>query len=128
MPFAACKEMLKPGGFLIIKMPAKTQRLIAPESWFDKFNKLKDIEHIGQVYDLEDLVKRFRKENFRIVAAFYSDGVVARAGWEFNYFMRKGGTLMHLVSLPFSKALLRIDGFIRKKKRGNYIQVIGQKI
>lgn len=128
MPFKACYDKLKKGGYLIIKMPNREHRLILPESWFKDFNEWKDEEHIGQVYDLPDLVNRFEKENFKIISAFYSDGMIARAGWEFNYFMRKGGTVFHLISLPISKFMMQVDKLFKKKKRGNYIQVIGQKL
>lgn len=128
MPFSACYERLKEGGYLIIKMPNKNNRGIAPDSWFKDFNEWKDIEHVGQVYDLPDLVARFEKEKFRVIASFYSDGILARAGWELNYFMRKGGHIPHLISLPISKMMMKIDKLFVNKKRGNYIQVVGQKI
>jgi len=128
MPFKACHDKLKNGGYLIIKMPNKVHQMILPESWFEEHNEWKEDEHIGQVYELQDLVDRFKKEGFKIVTAFYSDGIIARAGWEFNYIMMKGGPIPHLISLPISKSLMKIDKLFKNRKKGNYIQVVGQKI
>lgn len=128
MPFNECYRKLKKGGYLIIKMPNKVHQTILPNSWFEEFNEWQEDEHIGQVYDLPDLTKRFEDEGFKIVTSFYSDGIIARAGWEFNYIMMKGGSIMHLISLPISKGLMKIDKLFRHKKKGNYIQVVGQKL
>lgn len=128
MPFKACYEKLKQGGHLIIKVPNTNHRRILPESWFEDMNKWLHDEHVGQIYDLPELVERFKKENFKVVAAFYSDGMIARAGWEFNYIMKKGGPVLQLISLPIAKLMMRIDGLFKNRKRGNYIQVVGQKV
>lgn len=128
MPFKACYEKLKPGGYLIVKMPNKVHQMILPESYFEEHNEWKEDEHVGQVYELSDLKDRFEKEGFKIVTAFYSDGILARAGWEFNYIMMKGGPIFHLMSLPIAKLLMKIDKMFKYPKKGNYIQVVGQKI
>jgi len=135
MPFQACKNRLKKGGYLVTKMPAKEHKRILPKSWFKKFDDtLAGLDpnqtymaHHGQIYELDDLVKRYEREGFKVVNAFYSDGIIARAAWEFNFIMMKGGAILQLISLPISKFLMRIDRILPKKK-GNVIQVIGQKI
>jgi ubiquinone/menaquinone biosynthesis C-methylase UbiE len=136
MPFQACRQRLKKGGYLVTKMPAKDHQRILPKKWFKEFDDTlagKNPEqtymaHHGQVYSLEDLVKRYEAEGFKVVAAFYSDGIIARAGWELNYLMMKGGTITHLLSLPIAKTIMWFDSLLPKKKRGNVIQVIGQKV
>lgn len=136
MPFQECYKKLKKGGYLITKMPAKKHKRILPKSWFREFDDTlagkrpdKDyMTHHGQVYDLQDLVKRYEQENFKVIAAFYSDGIIARAGWEINYLMMKGGPILHLLSLPLGKFLMKLDGAFKNKKSGNIIQVIGQKV
>lgn len=136
MPFQACKQRLKKGGYLITKMPAKDHRRILPKSWFKKFDDTlagkdpnqKYMTHHGQVYSLEDLITRYEKEGLKVIKAFYSDGLLARAGWEINYLMMRAGVITHLLSLPFSKMLMWIDKITSTQKRGNIIQVIGQKI
>lgn len=62
MPFKACYEKLKPGGFLMVKIPNITQRTILPDSWFEEHNHWLDDEHVGQVYDLNGLKERFESE------------------------------------------------------------------
>lgn len=136
MPFQACRQKLKKGGYLITKMPNRIHKRILPVSWFREFDETlagkrpekQYMTHHGQVYDLDDLIRRYEQENFRVIAAFYSDGIIARAGWELNYLMMKGGPILHLLSLPFSKALMHIDRLVNRRKCGNVIQVIGQKI
>ena len=136
MPFQACRQKLKKGGYLITKMPNRIHKRILPVSWFREFDETlagkrpekQYMTHHGQVYDLDDLIRRYEQENFRVIAAFYSDGIIARAGWELNYLMMKGGPILHLLSLPISKALMHIDRLVNRRKSGNVIQVIGQKI
>ncbi len=136
MPFQACKQRLKPGGYLITKMPAKDHRRILPKSLFKEFDDTlagKNPEHVymahhGQVYTLDDLILRYKQEGFKVIGAFYSDGIIARAGWEFNYLMMRAGSITQLLSLPLSKMLMWIDKISLRRKRGNVIQVIGQKI
>jgi len=136
MPFQACKQRLKHGGYLITKMPAKDHRRILPKSMFKEFDDTlagKNPEHAymahhGQVYTLDDLIKRYEREGFKVIGASYSDGIIARAGWEFNYLMMRAGSITQLLSLPVSKLLMLIDKIIPGRKSGNVIQVIGQKI
>lgn len=138
MPFKECYNKLKKGGYLITKMPNKKHRRILPESWFREFDDtLKGthsehnktyIPHFGQVLDLDELVRKYKENGFNIVAAFYSDGLVARAAWEFNYLMTKAGAPFQLLSLPLLRVMMRIDNIRKNRKRGNYIQVVGQKV
>ena len=127
MPFAEVKGKLKPGGYLLVKMPSKEQRIIAPESWFGEHKVWLDEEHIGQVYELDDLKARFEREGYDVVYAAYSDGWMARLGWELSYFGHKIGPALQLAVLPLSKLLVRLDHQVGARKRGNAIQVIGRK-
>lgn len=136
MPFQACKLRLKTGGYLITKMPAKDHLRILPKYLFKQFDdtlagknpKHVYMAHLGQVYSLDDLVKRYENEGFKVIAAFYSDGIIARAGWEFNYLMTRAGSITQLLSLPISKILMWLDKIVHNRKSGNVIQVIGQKV
>jgi hypothetical protein len=137
MPFKQCYDKLKKGGYLITKMPNNKHRRILPESWFRDFddtlkgthseNNKSYIPHYGQVLNLDGLIQKYRENNFEIVAAFYSDGLIARAAWELNYLLTKAGAPFQLISLPFLKLLMRIDNLNKKRKKGNYIQVVGRK-
>ncbi len=127
MPFPQALERLKPGGYLLVKMPSKEQHIIAPESWFGDHKVWLDEEHIGQVYELEDLKARFEKEGYEVVYAAYSDGWLARLGWELSYFGHKVGAALQLALLPIAKLLVRLDHLVGSRKRGNAIQVIGRK-
>jgi len=127
MPFSEAFERLKPGGYLMVKMPSKAQSIIAPESWFGDHKVWLDDEHIGQVYELEDLEARFQKEGYEIAYASYSDGWFARLGWELSYFGHKLGAVFQLALLPLAKLLVRIDHMRSARTKGNAIQVIGRK-
>ena len=132
MPFSACYSKLKPGGYLMVKMPNVKQSTILPDRLFEEHNHWLDDEHIGQVYDLADLTNRFTAEGFTIVHSSYSDGWFSRLGWEIGYFAKKGGSASQLLFLPLCKFLVHLDRFLFKTflksaKSGNAIQVIGKK-
>ncbi|MEM9983479.1 MAG: class I SAM-dependent methyltransferase [Bacteroidota bacterium] len=127
MPFAQARERLKPGGYLMVKMPSQEQSIIAPERWFGEHKVWLDEEHIGQVYELEDLKQRFEREGFEVVYASYSDGWFSRLGWELSYFGNKLGAVFQLAFLPLAKLLVRIDHLQNGRNKGNAIQVIGRK-
>lgn len=127
MPFASCWEKLRPGGYLLVKIPSRTQKTLFPEGWFEEHHDWLEDEHVGQVYELEDLRARFEAEGFEVVHASYSDGFLSRVAWEWAYLCRKMGQAMYLLNLPICKALVHLDKFINGSKSGNAIQVIGKK-
>ncbi len=128
MPFRASYERLKTNGYLLVKIPNRTQRTILPERWFEKHHEWLKDEHIGQIYDLESLKQRFIEEGFRLVHAAYSDGWFSRLGWELAYLGKRMGVITQLLTLPISKGLIQMDRLIHQGNWGNAIQVIGQKI
>jgi Cyclopropane fatty acid synthase and related methyltransferases len=128
MPFKACYDKLKPGGYLMVKIPNVTQIGVLPQSLFKEHQEWLDDEHVGQIYDLNGLAARFEKEGFTVVYKAYSDGWFSRLGWELGYLSRKGGAVIQLAFLPLCKLLVHIDRmFGTNLKRGNAIQVIGIK-
>jgi cyclopropane fatty-acyl-phospholipid synthase-like methyltransferase len=128
MPFEECFKKLKPGGQLLIKMPNVKQLTICPDAWFEEHNEWLEEEHIGQVYNLDDLSNRFKKAGFTIAYAAYSDGWISRLAWELSYFTAKGGSIIQLLFLPVCKALYFLEYAVnRNPTSGNSIQVIGVK-
>ena len=127
MPFKACCDQLKEGGYLLVKMPNISQKTIFPDSLFQEHQQWLDDEHIGQIYNLEGLKKRFTDEGFSIVHASYSDGFWSRLAWELSYFAKKGGAIAQLLFLPIAKLLINVDLLFDNSKSGNAVQVIGQK-
>ena len=128
MPFDECYKKLKPGGYLLVKIPNVTQLTICPDGWFKEHNEWLEDEHIGQVYNLQELADRFKQAGFKIIHESYSDGWISRVAWELSYFTAKGGAFIHLLFLPVCKFIYHIEWLtFSSKKRGNAIQVIGQK-
>ena len=128
MPFDECYKKLKPGGYLMVKIPNVTQFTICPDPWFEEHNEWLKEEHVGQVYNLDGLVERFKNAGFKIVHASYSDGRLSRLAWEISYFTAKGGAVTQLLFLPLCKFIYFIEWLtFRSKTKGNAIQVIGQK-
>lgn len=128
MPFAAAYKKLKPGGFLLIKIPNLINKTIMPESLFEDHQEWLEHEHVGQVYDLDGLTNRFLKEGFTIYHRSYSDGWFSRLGWEIGFLSKKGGSAVQLLFIPLCKMLVHIDRKTFKSVvHGNAIQVIGQK-
>ncbi|MFN8165105.1 MAG: class I SAM-dependent methyltransferase [Bacteroidia bacterium] len=130
MPFADAYKKLKKGGFMMVKMPNRKQSTIFPDKYFAEHNEWLDHEHPGQVYFLEDLEYRFKKEGFRILFAEQTDGKFSRLAWELAYFAKKGGNLVQLLSLPFCKLLAAFDLHVCPNvcKNGNAITAIGQNL
>ncbi|OEK00911.1 hypothetical protein BFP97_05025 [Roseivirga sp. 4D4] len=127
MPFQVAYDKLKPGGHFIVKIPNAIQRTLFPEKWFDEHHDWLEEEHIGQIYDLEGLKSRFRREGFIITHASYSDGWLSRFAWELAYLGKKTGLLGQLVTLPIAKLFIHADRLVHSNNWGNAIQVIGQK-
>ncbi len=127
MPFNQAYKKLKPGGHLLVKMPSKKQIIVLPERWFEDHNQWLDDEHIGQVYELNDLSERMRKEGFVVREAFYADGILSRLAWELAYLSKKAGPVVQLLALPFLKGMVLLDRLILTRNKGNTIQVIAQK-
>lgn len=127
MPFREAYRRLNPGGYLLVKMPSRKQHTFLPERWFEEHQEWLEHEHVGQVYELDDLQERFRQEGFLIVYAGYADGPLSRMAWEISYLARKAGTLAHLLLLPLCKGMVWLDNLRENRRKGNTIQVIGQK-
>lgn len=127
MPFKTAFQKLKPGGHFLVKIPNVTQKTIFPDRYFEDHHDWLEDEHIGQVYDLAGLARRFAKEGFEIVHSSYSDGWLSRLAWELAYVAKKGGVIPQLISLPIAKALIHLDRLVHRNNWGNAIQVIGRK-
>jgi SAM-dependent methyltransferase len=127
MPFAQAKEKLRTGGYLLIKIPSREQLTILPEAWFEDHHHWLEDEHIGQVYELEDLENRMSTEGFDIIYTAYADGWWSRLGWELGYLSHKAGPVLQLVCLPLAKSMVWLDRLVHRRKNGNTIQVIGRK-
>lgn len=128
MPFHDCYERLKPGGYLLVKIPNLKQNTILPDSLFEDHQQWVDDAHVGQVYDLKGLKDRFRQEGFDVVYSSATDGLLSRAGWEIGFLSKKGGSAVQLMCLPICKAFVLMDSMLYfPKNTGNAIQVIGRK-
>ncbi|HEY9049712.1 MAG TPA: class I SAM-dependent methyltransferase [Ohtaekwangia sp.] len=128
MPFKDCFEKLKPGGYLLVKIPNIKQTTLLPESLFEDHQEWLEHEHVGQVYDLNGLKQRFIDEGFTIEHSSNTDGMLSRIGWEIGFLSKKGGSAIQLLFLPLCKALVHLDRvFYFPRNTGNAIQVIGRK-
>lgn len=127
MPFEEVMEHLKPGGFFLVKMPNRVQSSILPMRWFKEHQHSVEEKHIGQVFELYDLVAKFQEQGFNIIHCSYSDGVLARLAWEINYLSYHWGKIPLFLFLPLSKFLVTLDHIVHNQNGGNTIQVIGQK-
>lgn len=127
MPFEEAYRRLRPGGFLLVKMPGKQQQTFLPESWFEEHREWLEHEHVGQVYELDDLKERFKQQGFQLIYAAYADGPLSRIAWEISYLAKKGGAVFQLLLLPLCKALVWLDNLRENRRQGNTIQVIGKK-
>lgn len=128
MPFRHCYLKLKPGGYLLVKMPNVTQHTILPGRLFEDHQKWLTEEHVGQVYDLDELSRRIEDEGFTVVHSSSTDGLMSRLAWEIGFLSKKAGAVMQLLFLPLCKALVHLDRILYLPgKAGNTIQVIGRK-
>lgn len=128
MPFQEAKDALSNGGYFLVKIPTDEQLTILPEDWFEDHHDWLEDEHVGQIYDLEGLKNRFKREGFKVVHASYTDGFWSRLGWEVGYLSKKAGSIPQLLFLPLAKFFVWLDRVVHTGKKGNAIQVIGQKV
>jgi hypothetical protein len=128
MPFQEAKDALSNGGYFLVKIPTDEQLTILPEDWFEDHHDWLEDEHVGQIYDLEGLKNRFEREGFKVVHASYTDGFWSRLGWEIGYLSKKAGSIPQLLFLPLAKFFVWLDRTVHTGKKGNAIQVIGQKV
>lgn len=127
MPFAAVFDRLKAGGYFLVKIPNRDQRTLLPAAWFEEHHHWLEEEHVGQVYDLQGLVQRFKQEGFEVVAAEHTDGLLSRFAWELAWLGKKGGVVLQLPTMVIAKFLIALDPFFQRKGNGNAIHVLGRK-
>lgn len=127
MPFDQVYDKLNPGGYFFIKMPNKNQTNIFPEFLFKSHSKWLEDEHIGQVYELQDLENRLRKSGFKLIKSFYADGWLSRLSWELWYLSKKIRPEFQILFTPFLKILVWIDQLTQTKTNGNTIQALVKK-
>ena len=127
MPFNSCFGRLRPGGYLLVKIPNIEQKTIFPSRLFEEHQTWLDDEHVGQVYDLQGLENRFLDAGFEIQHASYSDGYLSRLAWEIAYLGKKMGIIGQALTIHLSKSLIYLDRKFHNGKWGNAIQVLGKK-
>jgi 2-polyprenyl-3-methyl-5-hydroxy-6-metoxy-1,4-benzoquinol methylase len=127
MPFDECYRRLNPGGYLLVKMPARENISILPKRWFTSHAEWVERAHPGQVFELPDLVESLEGAGFELQNAFYRDGFFSRLAWEIGFLTKKWGSLTQLLFLPLVKLLAMCDGLLPESKYKNTIHVIGRK-
>ena len=118
-------QTLKPGGYFYIHMPDRCQRRIMPDRLFAEFEIWAKNEHIGEMYNLEELIKIIEKVGFEVIVACHTFGLFGKLAWELDKLTDKN-KYMKIILMPLLKFLCYLDLYINIKK-GNGLLVLARK-
>ena len=122
-----CYGALRPGGHLLIRIPAERQRRVLPVRWFHRLHDWTDKEHLGQHFDLQGLCQALRDADFAIVDAVQSSGTAGRLAFELSFLLNEYARPLYAVSIPFLKSLYWVDLWTGPKREGNGLVVLARR-
>jgi SAM-dependent methyltransferase len=116
---------LKENGYLYIHIPAKKRKRIFPDRLFREFDEWGKHEHIGEHYELNEIMLILNEIGFKVISGEYTFGFPGKLAWELDR-MTDGRFRIKLLLMPFLKLLGRISVLFRYKK-SNALFVLAQK-
>lgn len=111
---------LKPGGYLYIHMPNKTDgRYIFSRKFFQTFRDWEEKEHIGERYTLDELKDMVKGYGFELIKAQHTFGIVGQFAWELDR-ITDGKHVSKICIMPLLK-LLGLVAIRLKPKHGDLL-------
>lgn len=118
-------QALQPGGIFYLAVPCdKNETLLFPRPWFSRFHEWEEHEHIGEMRDLNELVKVMKKAGFEILLSRYTFTFWGARAWEFETLLHwkgKWGNRLNVILMPLYKLLGLLDFYIPIGKGNNLI-------
>jgi 2-polyprenyl-3-methyl-5-hydroxy-6-metoxy-1,4-benzoquinol methylase len=116
---------LKPGGYLYIHMPNKTDgRYIFPSKFFETFRAWENDEHIGERYTLDELKDMVKGYGFEVIKTQHTFGIVGRFAWELDR-ITDGKPAIKIFLMPLMRVLGSVA--IRLKPKNGDLLVLARK-
>jgi 2-polyprenyl-3-methyl-5-hydroxy-6-metoxy-1,4-benzoquinol methylase len=103
---------LKPGGYLYLHMPNKTESFIFPRRLFSGFNTWEKKEHIGEMYTLSELKNVVSSKGFEVLVSTHTFGFLGQFLWELDR-ITDNARAAKILLMPLLKFLSRVAVKIR---------------
>lgn len=117
-------KALKMGGYFYLHTPTKDERRIFPERFFREFDNWTKEEHIGEMYNREELKNTITSIGFEIIEARETFGFFGSFAWEVDRITDKH-TFLKIVLMPLLKFFSHLD--VKVSRRGNGILILAMK-
>lgn len=110
-------KSLKTGGYFYLHIPSKNDRRIFPKKFFKEFDSWAEEEHIGEMYDLEELKQIINSVGFKILKARETFGFWGNFVWEIDRITDRY-IFLKIILMPLLKLFACLDMMFSKKGGG----------
>jgi 2-polyprenyl-3-methyl-5-hydroxy-6-metoxy-1,4-benzoquinol methylase len=102
---------LRPGGHFLLRIPASVQKRILDPRYTAEHSKWASIEHLGQHYDMDSLLRDLRDIGYTVVDSTHTTGTWGRLSFEGAEALRYYGLPepLYFGLLPLFKGLRFVD-------------------
>jgi 2-polyprenyl-3-methyl-5-hydroxy-6-metoxy-1,4-benzoquinol methylase len=115
------RAALREGGFLFLHTPKRNERRFLPARFFKSFEEWAGHEHVGPMYELEELRKMLAGIGFEIITSRETFGFFGSLAWELDRAMDEHLLLKSLL-MPALIAAAHFDA--RFSRNGNGVLVL----
>lgn len=115
---------LKVGGYFYPHTPRKNESRILPKRFFKEFDHWAKEEHVGQMYELEELKNIMISIGFEIVETRETFGFFGSFAWEIDRITDKY-LFFKVILMPLLKLFAHFD--VKFSRRGNGILILAMK-
>jgi len=110
-------KSLKTGGYFYLHTPSKNDKRIFPKRFFKEFDDWAEEEHIGEIYDLEELKEIINSVGFEIIKTRETFGFWGNFAWEIDR-ITDGYIFLKIILMPLLKLFAYFDVMFSKKGGG----------
>lgn len=111
------RKALKIGGYFYLHMPGKSESRIFPEKFFREFDDWAKEEHVGEMYELDEIKETVVSIGFEIVEARETFGLLGSFAWEIDRITDKH-IFLKIILMPLLKLLSHLDAKCSRKGGG----------
>ena len=115
---------LRVDGYFYLHTPSKNQSRIFPARFFKEFDEWEKEEHIGEMYNLKELLEEIMAIGFKIIEARETFGFFGKLAWEIDRITDKY-IVLKIILMPLLKLFAYLD--IKFAKKGGGILILAMK-
>jgi SAM-dependent methyltransferase len=116
---------LREGGYLYLHMPSRERKRIFPDRLYKEFDEWAEHEHIGEHYELAEIISALKGMGFEVIRGQYTFGLPGMLAWELDRMTDKRFKIK-LMLMPVLKLLGRMS-VLTSRRRGNALLVLARK-